>query len=145
MAAEHLIRIGARIRKRREEMGLTQRELADQLPGKADGNQVSKWERGQHRVSDDTLEHIGAALEVDPSYFLAPEPKTGTPDLMGDIRGAEDRRQLDRIEKKLDKLLEHLVTSPGADEDLGDEGDARDIHLSPDDEDGEPRPAGGRE
>ena len=43
MAAEHVVRMGLRIKARREELGLTQRELAEKIPGKSDGNQVSKW------------------------------------------------------------------------------------------------------
>lgn len=67
MAAEHVVRIGARIREAREREGLTQRELADLIPGKADGNQISKWERGEHRVGDTTLGHIAKALKLDVS------------------------------------------------------------------------------
>lgn len=36
MAAEHVARMGARIKARREEVGLTQRELAEKIPGKSD-------------------------------------------------------------------------------------------------------------
>jgi len=105
MAAEHVARIGARIRQRREELGLTQRELADLIPGKADSNQVSKWERGEHKPGDDTLEHIAKALNVDPSYFHVPEPKPGTPDLMGSLN---DSSPLDQINAKLDAIIAHF-------------------------------------
>jgi transcriptional regulator with XRE-family HTH domain len=108
MAAEHVARIGARIRERRDELNLTQRELADLIPGKADGNQVSKWERGEHRVSDDTLEHIAAALQTDVAYFIAPAPRAGSPDLMGTLREA-DATQLDRIERMLSEVLQRLT------------------------------------
>ena len=46
MAAEQTARVGAQIRRYREKAGLNQRELAEALPGKTDGTQVSKWERG---------------------------------------------------------------------------------------------------
>lgn len=105
MAAEHVARIGANIRSAREAAKLTQRELADLIPGKADGNQVSKWERGEHRVSDTTLEHIAHALKVDVSRFLAPAPAEGTPDLMGALNGRGTQSQLDRIEERLDELV----------------------------------------
>ena len=110
MAAEHVARMGARMAQRRKELKLTQREVADLIPGKADSNQVSKWERGEHKASDDTLEHIAKALQVDVSYFHVPEPKAGTPDLMGTIRAGES--QLDRVEAKLDRLLA-ILEQPG--------------------------------
>lgn len=82
MAAEHAALVGSRVKAAREEKGLSQRELADRIPGKADGNQVSKWERGQHRVSDDTLKHIAKVLDHDLAWFHAQEAdKTETPDL----------------------------------------------------------------
>ena len=102
MAAAYLKRVGERIRERRDELGLSQRELAEQLPGKADGNQVSKWERGLHRPSDDTLEHIAKILSVDVAYFLAATPEPGTGDLLAAFDG---ETQLDRIERKLDALI----------------------------------------
>lgn len=105
MAREHVIRMGQRIRERREELALTQRELADAIPGKSDGNQVSKWERGEHRVSDETLPHIARALDVDVSYFHLPAPVEGTGDLMQTLRSSADPSQLDRVETLLGELL----------------------------------------
>jgi len=119
MAAEHVARIGSRIRQRREELGLSQRELAEALPGKSDGNQVSKWELGKHNPSVDTLEAIADVLECDVSYFHVPAPRPGTPDLIG----ALGTTQLDRIEAKLDELLsrvqpQSLAEATGAVEEL---------------------------
>lgn len=110
MAAEHVVRMGARIKARREEVGLTQRELAEKIPGKSDGNQVSKWERGEHRVSDDTLEHIARALDVDAGYFMVAEPVPGSADLVGALA---EQSQLDRIEAKLDELLDAVRDADG--------------------------------
>lgn len=108
MAAEHIARIGARIRQRREELGLSQRELAEALPGKSDGNQVSKWERGKHRVGDDTLDAIAEVLRCDVSYFHMPEPESGTADLMGAL--STEVRLLDRLDE-IDAKLERLLAS----------------------------------
>jgi transcriptional regulator with XRE-family HTH domain len=105
MASEHVKRMGARIKDRREELGMTQRRLADQVGGATDGNQVSKWERGTNRPSDAKLERLAAALEVDPSYFHTPPPLTGTGDLM-DAFGVET--QLDRIESMVSAIVAHL-------------------------------------
>lgn len=89
MAAEHVARIGARIRYRREELEMTQSGLARQLPGTVDGNQVSRWERGLHKPSDETLELIAGILGVDYSYFVKPDApvKDLTPDLMEAVNG----------------------------------------------------------
>lgn len=54
--------IGGRIKELREEQRMTQRELADQLPGKTEGKDISRWENGKHRPSPDTLSAIADAL-----------------------------------------------------------------------------------
>ena len=101
MAAEHAVLIGARIREARVAAHLTQNELAEKIPGKSDGTQVSKWERGEHRVSDDTLKHIARILKHDVPWFHTTAPnKAETPDL-AQIAGES---QLDRIERKLDEI-----------------------------------------
>lgn len=109
MAAEYLQRMGARMAQRRRELGLTQEEVARQLPGTIAGGQVSKWERGLHRPKDDVLEAVARVLDVDVSYFLAApaEKRNGTPDLLAsgiDPLGA----QLLRVEAKLDLALKAL-------------------------------------
>jgi len=107
MAAEYVARIGARIRDRRKELGLTQRQLADAIPGNADSNQVSKWERGVNRPNDTTLEHIARALDIEPVDLMTPKPTHGTTPLMHTFAGTS---QLDRIEAKQDAILAALAT-----------------------------------
>lgn len=97
MAAEYLERMGARIRQRREEMELSRDEVARRMAGKTNGNAIYRWEKGEHRPHDDTLEELANVLEVSVSYFFADEPSEDTPDLMGAIGGS----QLDRLEKTL--------------------------------------------
>lgn len=101
MAAEYVARIGERIRTRREELGLTQEEVARRLPGKVTGQRVSLWERGEHQPRADSLEAVAKALDVPVTYFLAAAPdKTETPDLvatMGPPRSSEDR--LEAVER----------------------------------------------
>lgn len=41
---------------------MTQRELADELPGKTEGKDISRWENGKHRPSPDTLAAIADLL-----------------------------------------------------------------------------------
>lgn len=117
MALEYVARMGARIRERREELGMTQRELADAIPGKADSNQVSKWERGEHKPGDNNLEHIAKALEVDPSFFMAAKPAAGVAPLLQNLSGS----QLDRIEAKLDELLARTATPSETPEEIAAE------------------------
>lgn len=106
MASEHVKRMGSRMRERREELGMTQRQLADLVGGATDGNQVSKWERGANRPTDPTLEKLAGALQVEVSYFHTSPPANGTGDLMNAFSGEEP--QLDRIEAKLDAIVAHF-------------------------------------
>jgi transcriptional regulator with XRE-family HTH domain len=80
VADKHAARVGARIKARREHVGLTQSALARLLPT-ADSNQVSRWERGLHTPNPDTLELIAEILGV--TYVdlvaLAEEPRTASP------------------------------------------------------------------
>ena len=60
--------IGARIRKYRENRGLTQKKFAD-LIGVSNGR-VSNWEQGINRPDADILADICRVLEVSPSELL---------------------------------------------------------------------------
>jgi transcriptional regulator with XRE-family HTH domain len=105
VAAEHVERIGMRIRTRREELKLSRRALAKQMLGVVTENDLYRWERGQHRPGDDKLEALAVALEVDVSYFMMPEPLPGTPDLMESLNGSGP---LDQINAKLDAIIAHF-------------------------------------
>ena len=103
MAAEYLARMGERIRLKREERGLTQDDLAREMPGKVTGQRISLWERGMNRPRDDSLEALARILGVSVSYFMAPEPdKSETPDLS--LVKPDDDDRLGRIEKRLEQL-----------------------------------------
>ena len=63
------VAVGARIRARRKEIGMSQTEL-----GKAIGvsfQQVQKYERGWNRVAASTLFRIAKALQTDPLTLLS--------------------------------------------------------------------------
>lgn len=110
MAAEYLERMGARIKARREELGLTQDEVAGKMPGKVNGQRISLWERGKNRPRDDALEALAGVLDVDVSYFMASEPTNGdTPDLMEIARPFGLEGSTNRLEAKLDWLIDYLV------------------------------------
>lgn len=88
VAAEFVEQMGVRIRARREELGLTRPDVARRMPGKVGENQIYRWETGKHQPKADTLEALAAALETEPSAFMAPvSVKDETPDLF--VRDAE--------------------------------------------------------
>src|SRR3954471_22187860 len=64
VAQEHVEKLGARIRERREELGLSQDELGRRIGLKATGNYVSRWERAANQPDDDYLPLIAKALET---------------------------------------------------------------------------------
>src|SRR4051812_6114904 len=112
VAAEYVVRMGRRIAQAREEAGMSQNDLARALPGKVGAQMVSKWERGLHEPRSDTLEAIARVLKRPVAYFMADEPEPGTPDLMGTLNGDSQLDRIEqenqRIEAKLDALLEHF-------------------------------------
>lgn len=101
MAAEYKSRVGNRIRAAREAKGWTQSRLARELPESIDGPSVSRWENAKVAPGPDYLEALAAALDVDLSYFLAPEPAEGAPDLLGALGTGGEAQQLDRLEHAL--------------------------------------------
>lgn len=60
--------IGIRIRKYREELGLSQKQLAEKI-GVSNGR-VSNWEQGLNRPDADMLTELCYALQVSPSSLL---------------------------------------------------------------------------
>ena len=124
MASQQAARIGQRIRERRLELDgrgrddhMTQRELADKvtdLTGRVgiDGNYVSRWERGEHRPNDTTLDAIADALQTSVADLmagpLADRKSPGeTPDLMAAVNNGETsdlREQLDAIRKDVAEI-----------------------------------------
>lgn len=108
MAGELARQIGARIRQRREELHLNQGQLAARFDSGAINNQrISDWERGVHKPSERYMEKLAEILERDISWFYEADRPAGTPDLLGALSPA-DATQLDRIEAKLDYLLQEV-------------------------------------
>ncbi len=60
--------IGRRIRKYREELGISQKQLAEKI-GVSNGR-VSNWEQGLNRPDADMLAGLCEALNVSPSLLL---------------------------------------------------------------------------
>jgi transcriptional regulator with XRE-family HTH domain len=73
--------IGARIRARRRQLGLSQSELADQLG--VSFQQVQKYERGANRVAASTLVTAAMALGVGVSWLVGEDaPQDGEQELL---------------------------------------------------------------
>jgi transcriptional regulator with XRE-family HTH domain len=112
MAGELARQVGARIRARREELGLNQRELAERVDGQTVTNQrVSDWERGVNQPSQRYLQRLADALEVEVGYFYERERPAETPDAIGALKpnGALPTEQVElllRIEALLTATLQ---------------------------------------
>lgn len=84
MAGEIDAHIGARLRRRRWLLGLTQTKLGDRVGIKF--QQIQKYETGQNRVSASRLWELARALEAPVSYFY---------DGLGQLRGGLNLATLD--------------------------------------------------
>jgi transcriptional regulator with XRE-family HTH domain len=138
------VNVGRRMRTRREELGLNQRELAANIPSDAVDNQrISDWERGVNKPSDRYMEQVAEALGKPVAWFYEDDEPAETPDLMSALGAdAKERNQLDHIEAKLDALLAHFaVSDPAAEvEELLGEPDPPSAETDDDSDEGEPRP-----
>lgn len=104
MAREHLEQLGQRIQERRKELGLTQAAVAREMPPAVDSTAVSRWERGEHKPSDEYMEKLASILKTTPAALLFEPPAKGdgTPDL-------SRQSQLDRIERNQQKILKEIA------------------------------------
>jgi transcriptional regulator with XRE-family HTH domain len=94
MALEHLRALGERARQRREELGLTQEEVARRMPGNVSGARVSLWERGKNRPHDGNLEEYAKALETTVAALLTPPADKSRTPALHEVVGES---QLDQI------------------------------------------------
>ena len=99
MAAELGNRVGERIRSRRKQLGLNQRQLAARMPSEAvDHQRISDWERGINTPSDRYQAELVEALGLDDvGYFYAED----SPDLMAVLDSDQTARRLSHIEEQL--------------------------------------------
>ena len=83
--------VGARIRQRRIELGMTQTELAEQISVRF--QQVQKYENGLNRVAASRLWNIAEALRTPVSYFFDVTESKGE-DQSGHALDMRRRREL---------------------------------------------------
>lgn len=109
MANELAISLGRRIKARREELKMSQGQLAAKVGTDAVNNQrVSDWERGVHKPNDRHMADIAGALEKPVSWFYGEGDEEPAPDLLAALGNGAENTQLDRIERKLDQLILRL-------------------------------------
>lgn len=98
--------IGARIRRKRRSLGLTQQDLA--LATGVSYQQIQKYERGTNRVSASRLFLISRALETSPHSFF--ENLGNKMRQSGEIRAGQ---QIDRtvIDDQVNEALTNLVNA----------------------------------
>lgn len=112
MAAERAGRVGARMRERREELGLTQPQVADRIPvASVTKDYISRWERGKVETSDAYLELAAAALETTIADLMGGpladrQPKGPTPEPFPNGNGLE--AQVTRLVEAVSALDEQL-------------------------------------
>lgn len=112
--AEEAEMIGKRIRERRDELKLTQRQLADALPGKTESKDISRWENGRHLPHPATLAAVAKALDTTVYDLRAgpledrKAPKPGDLDQLN-----ADASELRALDAKLDRVLGQVAELAG--------------------------------
>ena len=104
MAEHYRVELGQAIKRRREELGLTQKQLAERTHHQ-EAQTVSRWERGENTPAD--IEIVAAALEWTIPELVAgiQPPDARSARRLGHVPQHQPT-QLDRIEAKLDQLYQ---------------------------------------
>lgn len=98
---------GANLRRLRKGLGMTQREVAEQLPGKTEGKDISRYEKGQHIPGPDTRSALAKILGVSVAAFYETEDEVKpTPDPFA--YKAVDVERAVKMEAMLQALLDHF-------------------------------------
>ena len=95
--------VGKKVRARREELGLTQQELADKMGYKSKST-INKIELDINDVSQKNLEKLAKALECDVLYLLSERPTSVIVEYSEKMARLSDEN-LDAVTKYIDYLL----------------------------------------
>ena len=87
----------SRIRSRREELGMTQEELASKLNYKSRST-IAKIEAGENDIPQSKIEAFAKALATTPAYLMGWEPESFERDTLAELQ---------RVEALLEKATEH--------------------------------------
>lgn len=116
VAAEYVESLGRGLRFRREELGLSRSEVARKLPGKTNENAIYRWEGGQHKPNDSTLEALATVLEVghwtrfmdlDPHRVDSQPAETPSPFPAQETSPGDLRGRLDAIEQAQHRIIDN--------------------------------------
>jgi len=106
--------VGKRLRKIRKNLGLTQKEFAQKVPGKVDYTYIGKIERGDQYPSLKMLQKIGKAFSVPLGYFFEANTIGHLLNLLpSEIKNLiqdKERQDLLRLSQRLSKRDLSLVT-----------------------------------
>ena len=95
--------IGKKVRLRREELGLTQQQLADKMGYKSKST-INKIELDINDVSQKNLEKLANALECDVMYLLSERPTSVIVEYSEKLARLSDDN-LESVKKYIDFLL----------------------------------------
>jgi transcriptional regulator with XRE-family HTH domain len=109
MATELSLRVGSRIRQRRQELGLMQRQVAERMASTAASYQhISDWERGVSKPSDRYLPELADALETSPAFFFEEQETPEVIKRLGQTDG------IHRLRHEIGAVRSHLGGEIGA-------------------------------
>jgi len=98
-------KVGERLLKLRKNVGLTQKEFAQKVPGKVDYTYIGKIERGEQYPSLKMLEKIGKAFSAPLGYFFEDETVLHSlnllPSEIKDLVQDKERQRLLRLSRAL--------------------------------------------
>ena len=118
MALEHIEKRAGRIRARREELGLTQEDVADRMqdiyreknpearPDRTRGQMVSDWERAENEPSPRKLELLAEALQTTVAELSvdAPDKSGPTPDPFSQNGSSTESGTVAALMTRIDEL-----------------------------------------
>lgn len=107
-------KVGIRLLKLRKNVGLTQKEFAQRVPGKVDYTYIGKIERGEQYPSLKMLEKIGKAFSAPLGYFFEDETVLHSlnllPSEIKDLVQDKERQRLLRLSRVLSQRDLGLIT-----------------------------------
>lgn len=92
---------GEKIKKAREQKGITQKQLAELIGAKH--NSISNWEKDQNKPDIAYIEFLSSALDVDPGYFFSNDVKKNI--TIDELSFIEKYRKLDDLGREIINLI----------------------------------------
>lgn len=106
--------VGARVRSRRTQLGMSQSDLGDALG--ITFQQIQKYEKGTNRISSSRLHQLAIILKVTPPYFfedplaaVAADHNKSDASAFDEFCASRDGVALMQAFVKLDKVTQHTI------------------------------------